>query len=107
MGLGGLNAVSLAKARQKAAEARALLADGINPIEARRAAAEVPTFGAMADDLIALVERESRNAKHVAGWKLTLTTHAAPIRAMKVNAIGTEDVLGVLRPLAEDRQETA
>jgi integrase len=61
----------------------------------------------MADDLIALVERESRNAKHVAGWKLTLTTHAAPIRAMKVNAIGTEDVLGVLRPLAEDRQETA
>jgi integrase len=113
MGLGGLKsvgqreAVSLARARQKAADARALLAEGVNPIEARKAAAEVPTFGKMADELIALVEKESRNAKHVAGWKLTLTTHAAPIRDKKVNEITTDDVLAVLKPLAEDRAETA
>ena len=37
MGLGSLRAVSLASAREKAARCRALLADGIDPIEARKA----------------------------------------------------------------------
>lgn len=37
MGLGSLNAVSLAAARLKAAECRGLLADGIDPIFARKA----------------------------------------------------------------------
>src|SRR3712207_3908198 len=50
MGLGGLASVSLAEARDKADEARRVLASGKNPIEARRAAqAErdpTPTFGA-------------------------------------------------------------
>ena len=38
MGLGGLVSVSLAEAREKAAEARRVLAGGKNPIEQRRAA---------------------------------------------------------------------
>ena len=37
MGLGGLSAVSLADARERAAEARRRLAGGANPIEFRRA----------------------------------------------------------------------
>src|SRR5262249_9028303 len=37
MGLGSLNAVTLAAARLKAAECRQLLADGIDPISARKA----------------------------------------------------------------------
>jgi Arm domain-containing DNA-binding protein len=37
MGLGSLNAVSLAAARLKAAECRAMLADDIDPISARKA----------------------------------------------------------------------
>jgi hypothetical protein len=44
MGLGGVTSVPLAKARELAAEARALLADGVNPLERKRAEA-VPTFG--------------------------------------------------------------
>src|SRR3954471_2167835 len=55
MGLGGLASVSLAEAREKADEARRVLASGKNPIEARKAAqAEretIPTFGAFADAL--------------------------------------------------------
>ena len=35
MGLGSLKAVSLASAREKAAHCRSLLADGVDPIEAR------------------------------------------------------------------------
>jgi len=107
MGLGGLSKVSLSMARDAAKDARECLGKRINPIEARRAAAEVPTFGTMADDLIALVEKESRNAKHVAGWRLTLTKHAAALCPRKVNEIETEDVIAVLKPLAADRAETA
>jgi len=107
MGLGGCSKVSLAMARKAAAEAREHLGARINPIAARRAIREVPTFGQMADEMIAIVAKESRNAKHLAGWKLTLGTHAAPLRAKKVNEIGTDDVLAVLKPLAETRQETA
>src|SRR3954467_278764 len=56
MGLGGLASVSVGDARDKATEARRVLASGKNPIEARRTAeAErdaVPTFGAFADKLV-------------------------------------------------------
>src|SRR5947209_3606406 len=58
MGFDGLTKVSLKTAREKAARAREQLGNGVNPIEARRALAEVPTFGKMADDLIAVVARE-------------------------------------------------
>ncbi|WP_414695025.1 Arm DNA-binding domain-containing protein [Phenylobacterium sp.] len=54
MGLGGINAVSLMRARQRAAEARAMVADGINPLVAKRAHMSVPTFGEVADEFIRL-----------------------------------------------------
>ena len=44
--------VTLAEARQKAAAARAALQTGVDPMVARHAAADVPTFGAFADELI-------------------------------------------------------
>ncbi|MGB7097533.1 MAG: Arm DNA-binding domain-containing protein [Xanthobacteraceae bacterium] len=43
LGLGGLSAVSLAKARDAAADARRLVKAGTNPIHARRAAKAVPS----------------------------------------------------------------
>src|SRR5215217_3603004 len=49
MGLGGSKDVSLLEAREKAAEARKVVASGRNPIDVRRAARvvrnEAPTFG--------------------------------------------------------------
>jgi integrase len=107
MGLGGYSKVSLGMARRFAADARESLGAKINPIAARKAANEVPTFGEMADDLVALVAKESRNAKHVAGWKMTLAKHAEPIRDMRVNEITNNDILAVLKPLAATRPETA
>lgn len=67
MGLGGISTVSLAEAREKAAEARRVLADGRNPIEARRAAEaraeHATTFGPFADSLIDGIAGGFRNAK--------------------------------------------
>src|SRR3954452_4094834 len=72
MGLGGLASVSLAEAREKAGEARRVLASGKNPIEARRAAQApqeaVQTFGAFADALVADISHAFRNEKHKAQW---------------------------------------
>jgi integrase len=110
MGLGNA-AVSLASAREKAAEARKLVAAGRNPIEARREAGRLkagkPTFGQCADALLAAKASEWRNEKHRQQWAMTLETYAAPLRSRPVDEIDTEAVLGVLQPLWRTTPETA
>ena len=49
MGLGSATAVPLADAREKAASARRMVAQGFNPIDERKRTSDVPTFGEMAD----------------------------------------------------------
>ena len=111
MGLGSANTVGLAQARNRALEARRTLAEGKNPIEvrrkAKRAGAGTPTFGTMADALIAAKEIEWRNDKHRAQWQMTLKTYAAQLRSRRVDEIDTEAVLGVLQPLWQTKRETA
>ena len=106
MGLGGVNSVSLARARELAARARSTLASGKNPIDARRTS-DIPTFGEMADRVVAMLEHEWRNEKHRAQWRSTLKNYAAPIRAKRVDEITTEHVLSVLKPIWTTKPETA
>ena len=49
MGLGSLASVSLADARESAANARRLVAQGLNPIDERKHDQGIPTFGKMAN----------------------------------------------------------
>src|SRR5215207_6570004 len=111
MGLGGLASVSLAEARDKADEARRVLASGRNPIEVRRAAGAAhdttPTFGAFADALVADLSHGFRNAKHRAQWAMTLKVYAAPLRDKPLDTIHTNDVLAVLAPIWQTKNETA
>ncbi len=107
MGLGGAS-VSLAMARERAAEARRMLAGGQNPIDgARLARAGRPTFGQVADDFLAAKQSEWRNAKHRAQWEMTLQRYCAPLRARPVDEIDTAAVLEVLKPLWGSVPETA
>lgn len=110
-GLGSVNAVSLSRAREKAAEARAMVADGVNPIEAkregRRLAARTPTFGEVADAVIEAKAAGWRNAKHRSQWRATLETYAAPLRSKPVDQIDTAAVLAVLTPIWNEKPETA
>jgi integrase len=106
MGLGSLRDVSLAKARQRAADARQKLADGLDPI-ATRDKPKVMNFGEAADALMASMSSSWRNEKHRAQWKMTLTVYCEPLRARSVAEIGTEDVLKVLQPLWTAKAETA
>lgn len=108
MGLGGIAVTSLAEAREAAEEARRLVARGINPIEAKKAgSAEAPTFGAVADDLLKALGPEWKNAKHAYQWKQSLTVDAAALRPLAVDAVSTEDVLDVLKPIWSVKPETA
>lgn len=107
MGLGSAATVSLAKARERAAGARELLADGVNPLEAKRADRTIPTFGAMADEVIAALGPQWRNDKHRAQWKVTLEKDAAKLRPLPVDQVTTEQVLAVLKPIWSAKPETA
>jgi integrase len=120
MGLGSTLAVSLANAREAAAEARKLVAAGRNPIEERRAAvAHVPTFAEMAEAVIESISHGLRNAKHIAQWRMTLSVerdsegqlvdsgYCLKLRKKPVSEVTTADVLAVLQPIWTTKAETA
>lgn len=108
MGLGGIKAVTLARARELAAEARVNLQAGIDPITAKQTASTAaPTFGDVADDFIKDMKPQFRNAKHIAQWEMTLRDYAKPLRSKHVDEITTSDVLGVLKPIWLTKSETA
>lgn len=113
MGLGRLGDLSLAEAREKAAEARRQVAAHTNPIEARKAAlaadrAIVPTFGQVAEDYIKAQTPSFRNEKHLWQWSQTLGDgYCANLRKRPIDQVTTEDVLGVLQPIWLEKNETA
>jgi integrase len=107
MGLGGLKSVSLARARELAAEARATLAQGFSPIERKRTESSVPTFGEVANDLVASMSSQWRNAKHAAQWTSTLAQHAASLGPIPIDKVTTEHILAVLKPIWQKVPETA
>ncbi|WP_252865806.1 tyrosine-type recombinase/integrase [Brevundimonas diminuta] len=107
MGLGAASSVTLAKARERAGDARKLLVDGINPLEAKRADQAVPTFGEVADRLVSDLGPQWRNEKHRAQWKTTLEKDAAKLRPLPVDKVETADVLAVLKTIWSTKPETA
>jgi len=113
MGLGALADVSLVKARDKANAARALVNDGIDPIEHNRAQAVIPaapkrhsapSFEECAEAYMADRLKRLRNGHHRDQWQQTLRTYAYPVIGnMPVNEIETNDVLAVLKPHWESK----
>jgi integrase len=107
MGLGSASSVPLADAREKAAAARRQIAQGVNPIDERKSAGGIPSFGELADDVRQSLSEGFRSEKHKAQWKSTLENYAAPLRAKPVDTITTDDILAVLKPIWIAKAETA
>ncbi len=107
MGLGSAQSISLAIARDEAAKARSLVARRIDPIAARRAERPTPTFGEMADALVAVREQEGVAETSLARLKRSLNTYAKPLRAARVDQVSTEAVLAVLQPIWREKAATA
>src|SRR3984957_8671322 len=66
MGLGSYPEVGLAEAREKAMAGRRLARSGIDPIAERKQDRRVPTFGKLADEVVAEQSKGFRNEKHKA-----------------------------------------
>jgi integrase len=106
IGFGSARDVTLARAREKAVQARAKLAESVNPKDARRSS-EAATFGVCADRFVEAMRPSWRNGKHAAQWEMTLREYAAPLRRLPVDKTTTDDVLSVLKPLWNEKPETA
>jgi integrase len=111
MGLGPLALYGLKEARLKALDARRLRHEGIDPVDARRAArtkakldaAKAVTFKQCAEAFIKAHRAGWRNAKHAAQWDATLATYAEPIiGSLPVQAIDTALVMQVLEQEVRD-----
>lgn len=116
MGLGSLNAFTLAEARQRATAQRKLLTDGIDPLATKRsdllarrmAKANIITFDKAATAFIDANSPAWRNAKHGDQWRNTLATYASPvIGALPVNQIETSHIMRILSPIWTTKTETA
>jgi integrase len=110
-GLGPLHKVTLKDARELAAEYRAKAYRGIDPVADKRrarAAIEIPTFEAAAQQVHESRRAAWSNGKHVDQWINTLRDYAFPhIGSKRVSNITTADVLAVLTPIWSTKPETA
>jgi integrase len=116
MGLGSVDAVSLAQAREKAAECRSLRAQSIDPIEARdaarnaaaAAAVKAMTFDQCAETYMATHRAGWRNPKHAEQWRSTLATYVSPaFGKLAAQAIDIGLIMKVLEPIWTTKPETA
>jgi len=116
MGLGSLNFVGLAEARQLAISQKRLVIDGKDPIEERKrsrveqqlAQARNLSFEDVAKACIASKSHEWKNAKHAQQWENTLTTYAFPVIGhLPISDITTDLVLKILEPIWVTKAETA
>jgi integrase len=116
LGLGPLDIVPLRLARERARQARLSLLDGTDPIEARKAAkaaraleaSRSKTFRECAEEFLRDNQSGWRSAAHAREWRSSLERYAFPtLGALPVAAIGTGEVMRVIKPLWERIPVTA
>jgi integrase len=116
MGLGSADLFTLAEARDKALAARRIVAEGIDPIETRRAAhmaaradaAKAMTFKQCAEAYIRSHQAGWRNAKHGAQWTASLQNYVYPVFGdLPVQAIDVALVMKAIEPIWAVKPETA
>lgn len=109
MGLGPYPEVSLGEARQRAADLRRLVRDGLDPLEERRRARRrLITFAAASEQCWEARKAGFKNGKHVDQWISTLRTYVHPVFGDKPIADVTHiDATAALRPIWLTKKETA
>ena len=109
--LGNLASLTLADAREKAAEFRAEIKAGRDPVaDAREAALPETvrwTFADAVESFLAKHVPNLSNEKHAAQWRTSLTVHCKPLLDMPVADITVRDVLATLKPIWTKTPESA
>src|SRR5690606_6028958 len=107
MGLGTYPEDGIAAARKAGLEARLVIQQGTDPLEARRAEEaerharwEMPTFEKAARKVHAEIKDGFRNAKHAYQWLNTLETYIFPVLGTRlVNELKASDFAEALKPI--------
>ena len=116
MGLGSLNLISLATARDMTLECRRQVLSGLDPLEERArskrarqlAQARSITFQQAAEHCIASKTPEWKNAKHAQQWTNSLTAYAYPVfGTLSISDLDTDLVLKAIEPIWISKAETA
>lgn len=108
MGLGSVSLFGLAEARERALAGRRLLADGIDPIDARRADRSRPDrlWGHAVDDFIRAHRSSWKSSAQEDQWRQSLRDYG-PAADTPLSAIDTEHVMRLMRAIWSDKTETA
>ncbi len=105
-GLGSARDVTLAEARLKAAEFRAIIARGDDPLTSKPKA-KAPLFAEIADQFIRDQAPNWRDQRRATNWTNSLRDHAGAMLAIPVDQVTRDDVLAALRPIWHTKPETA
>jgi Arm DNA-binding domain len=99
MGLGSVDIVTLAEARDAVIDGRRLLRQGIDPIRARSRPTTQHTFAAVAK-LFIDAHWTDWAEKHAKQWPASLRTHVYPVIGdTQIDKLTTGDVLRTLQPI--------
>lgn len=116
LGLGSYPDVSLAEAREHAADLRKKIRYGFNPLVEKRTLSETAraenkkgvTFDWCAEEYIKAHSPSWTNPKHAAQWTATIKTYATPtIGEMDVAKVDTTHMMTILEPIWQSKAETA
>jgi len=109
IGLGSFRLVTLAEARTRALELRAIARNGGDPLlERRKKQKRIPTFEEAARRVHSERLPGWKNAKHGEQWINTLEDYVFPVIGdLRLHEIATPDILQVLGPIWLSKSETA
>jgi integrase len=115
MGLGSIEDLTLAQARNEVERLRVVVREGRDPIEERRelhAVQDAPKIVTFADALDEYMKSgrigDFRSDKHRKQWRASLDLHAVPkIGAKDVGSLTIDDVKDVLKPIWATKTDTA
>ena len=114
MGLGGYPSVSLSEARERAGEIQRAIRLGRDPVAEKRnkiallRKPAVPTFSAVAEEVIRLREPTWKSERHKAQWIQSLVKYVYPaIGLVPIDRVTVDQVLSILEPIWTTHHETA
>ena len=107
LGLGPFPEVALSAARDRALDNRRMIRNGGDPREARRKA-KIPTVAEALEKVLDIRRGTWRGGgKSENQWRQSFGSHAKPIIGRRVDEINAVDVLQVLKPIWNEKRETA
>ena len=108
LGLGSVELVSLAEAREQALANRKLARAGGDPLAEKRRLVGIPTFAEAAKRVVEQKRAGWRSTAHAKNWFRTLEIHTFPrIGDVAVSEVTSGDVLEILTPIWHTKPPTA